>query len=107
MAATLAAAQVRCPLHSGSFGRQGLAADSRDEIAADVVACREAVGSSAPESPIARLITGHLPLAEHIARRYRGRGPPEDDLTQVATIGLINAVEQGSAWYRDPGLDAS
>jgi RNA polymerase sigma-B factor len=41
-----------------------------------------------------RLITGHLPLAEHIARRYRGRGQSEDDLTQVATVGLINAVDR-------------
>jgi RNA polymerase sigma-B factor len=41
-----------------------------------------------------RLITGHLPLAEHIARRYRGRGQSEEDLTQVATVGLINAVDR-------------
>jgi RNA polymerase sigma-B factor len=41
-----------------------------------------------------RLVTGHLPLAEHIARRFRNRGQPDDDLTQVAMVGLINAVDR-------------
>lgn len=41
-----------------------------------------------------RLVTGHLPVAEHIARRYRDRGQPDDDLVQVATLGLINAVDR-------------
>ncbi|MGH3434390.1 MAG: SigB/SigF/SigG family RNA polymerase sigma factor [Thermocrispum sp.] len=42
----------------------------------------------------AELITGHLPLATHIAQRFAGRGTPKDDLVQVATIGLINAVDR-------------
>jgi RNA polymerase sigma-B factor len=42
----------------------------------------------------AQLITGHLPVAEHIARRFRDRGQSTDDLTQVATVGLINAVDR-------------
>ncbi|MGH3765038.1 MAG: RNA polymerase sigma factor SigF [Pseudonocardiaceae bacterium] len=41
-----------------------------------------------------QLISGYLPVAEHIARRFAGRGEPLDDLVQVATIGLINAVER-------------
>lgn len=40
------------------------------------------------------LINGYLPLAEHLARRFAGRGEPLDDLIQVATIGLINAVDR-------------
>jgi RNA polymerase sigma-B factor len=40
------------------------------------------------------LINGYLPLAEHIARRFTGRGEPLDDLIQVATVGLINAVDR-------------
>jgi RNA polymerase sigma-B factor len=35
-----------------------------------------------------------LPLADHIARRYRGRGEPDEDLLQVARVGLINAVNR-------------
>jgi RNA polymerase sigma-B factor len=40
------------------------------------------------------LVTEHLPVAEHIARRFRNRGQPAEDLTQVATVGLINAVDR-------------
>ncbi|HKN99940.1 MAG TPA: RNA polymerase sigma factor SigF, partial [Pseudonocardiaceae bacterium] len=32
----------------------------------------------------ARLVAGYLPVAEHIAQRFRGRGQPAEDLTQVA-----------------------
>ncbi|WP_162834603.1 SigB/SigF/SigG family RNA polymerase sigma factor [Amycolatopsis circi] len=41
-----------------------------------------------------RLIEEHLPLAEHIARRFARRGQPSEDLLQVARIGLINAVDR-------------
>ena len=41
-----------------------------------------------------RLIAGYLPLARHIARRYVHRGEPIQDLEQVATIGLIEAVDR-------------
>lgn len=40
------------------------------------------------------LISGYLPVAEHLARRFAGRGEPLEDLIQVATIGLINAVDR-------------
>ncbi|MEV5720578.1 SigB/SigF/SigG family RNA polymerase sigma factor [Amycolatopsis mediterranei] len=40
------------------------------------------------------LITEHLPLAEHIARRFSSRGEPFDDLLQVARTGLIHAVDR-------------
>ncbi|MFY9807984.1 MAG: SigB/SigF/SigG family RNA polymerase sigma factor [Pseudonocardiaceae bacterium] len=53
----------------------------------------------APDDPDRRrqreqLISGYLPVAEHIARRFAGRGEPLDDLIQVATLGLINAVDR-------------
>ncbi len=40
------------------------------------------------------LVTMHLPLAAFLARRFRDRGESLDDLTQVATIGLIKAVDR-------------
>ncbi|RSM67814.1 SigB/SigF/SigG family RNA polymerase sigma factor [Kibdelosporangium aridum] len=40
------------------------------------------------------LVTGHLPVAEHIARRFAHRGESSEDLVQVATVGLINAVDR-------------
>jgi RNA polymerase sigma-B factor len=41
-----------------------------------------------------RAIEAWLPLAHHLARRYAGRGEPVDDLVQVATVGLIKAVDR-------------
>ncbi|HZE02289.1 MAG TPA: SigB/SigF/SigG family RNA polymerase sigma factor [Pseudonocardiaceae bacterium] len=41
-----------------------------------------------------QLIRGYLPVAENIARRFAGRGEPLNDLMQVATVGLINAVDR-------------
>jgi RNA polymerase sigma-B factor len=41
-----------------------------------------------------QLISGYLPVAEHIARRFAGRGEPLEDLVQVATGGLIKAVDR-------------
>lgn len=48
-----------------------------------------------------RLVTGYLPLAQHIAQRYSGKGIAKDDLVQVASIGLIHAVDRF-----DPGRGA-
>lgn len=42
------------------------------------------------------LVTGFLPVAQHIARRFANRGEPLDDLVQVATVGLINAIDRFS-----------
>jgi RNA polymerase sigma-B factor len=41
-----------------------------------------------------QLVQEHLGLVEHLARRFRNRGEPLDDLTQVATIGLIKSVDR-------------
>lgn len=46
------------------------------------------------QSVRARLVAEHLPVAEHIARRFRNRGQSEDDLRQVAAVGLIQAVDR-------------
>jgi len=48
----------------------------------------------AREALRAELVTGFLPVAQHIARRFANRGEPLDDLVQVATVGLINAVDR-------------
>jgi RNA polymerase sigma-B factor len=35
-----------------------------------------------------------LPIADHIAQRFRNRGEPLDDLVQVARVGLVKAVNR-------------
>jgi RNA polymerase sigma-B factor len=40
------------------------------------------------------LVGLHMPLVEHLARRFTGRGEPLDDLVQVGTIGLIKSVDR-------------
>ncbi|MEO3749257.1 RNA polymerase sigma factor SigF [Streptomyces sp. B6B3] len=51
-------------------------------------------GSAARAELRDSLVRMHLPLVEHLARRFRNRGEPLDDLTQVATIGLIKSVDR-------------
>ncbi|WP_200213768.1 SigB/SigF/SigG family RNA polymerase sigma factor [Micromonospora coerulea] len=49
-----------------------------------------------PSRPAARdrAIEAWLPLANHLARRYNGRGEPSDDLVQTAALGLIKAIDK-------------
>jgi RNA polymerase sigma-B factor len=46
-----------------------------------------------------QLVAAHLGLAAYLARRFANRGQALDDLTQVASLGLLKAVERF-----DPGL---
>jgi RNA polymerase sigma-B factor len=41
-----------------------------------------------------QLVARHLGLAEYLARRFANRGEPLEDLVQVASLGLINAVDR-------------
>jgi len=41
-----------------------------------------------------RLVEMHLGLAEYLARRFDRRGEPIEDLVQVASLALINAVDR-------------
>src|SRR5437762_9269243 len=40
------------------------------------------------------LVAAHLGLAEYLARRFANRGEPLDDLVQVASVGLLKAVDR-------------
>jgi RNA polymerase sigma-B factor len=41
-----------------------------------------------------RLVHRFLPLAEHLASRFAGRGESRDDLGQVASLGLVHAIDR-------------
>ena len=47
----------------------------------------------------ARAIEAWLPLARHLAQRFHGRGEPLDDLVQIATVGLIKAIDRFDPEY--------
>ena len=51
-------------------------------------------GSPERERIRGQLVELHLPLVEYLARRFRNRGEWLDDLTQVATIGLIKSIDR-------------
>ena len=40
------------------------------------------------------LVRDHLALSVHLARRFTNKGISDDDLLQVAAVGLVNAVER-------------
>jgi RNA polymerase sigma-B factor len=42
----------------------------------------------------AHLVERFLPLARSLASRYRGRGEPMEDLVQIASVGLVNAIDR-------------
>ena len=59
-----------------------------------VVLCRLAPDDPRRADLRSRVVEAHLPLVHHLAHRYRHLGEPVEDLVQVATIGLINAVDR-------------
>lgn len=48
-------------------------------------------GDPAVRDELARL---HLPLVEYLARRFKDRGEPLDDLVQVGSVGLLKAIDR-------------
>jgi RNA polymerase sigma-B factor len=51
-----------------------------------------------------QLIQQYLPLVRRLARRHAGRGEHVEDLVQVGSIGLINAIDR---FELDRGVDLS
>jgi RNA polymerase sigma-B factor len=91
------------PGEDGQDGHEAKGSVTREEHAVpDRARARELferLGELPPGSPEREQIRGalvelHLPLVEYLARRFRNRGEWLDDLTQVATIGLIKSIDR-------------
>lgn len=67
-----------------------------DKLVARLRALGESGGSPQADEARERLreeiVALHLPMAKRVAGRYRGRGVPDEDLVQVAALGLVKAV---------------
>ncbi len=46
-----------------------------------------------------RLVENHMGLAAHVAKRFGRSGRPDDDLRQVAMVGLVKAVDRFDPEY--------
>ncbi|MGC4745534.1 RNA polymerase sigma factor SigF [Micromonospora sp. DT201] len=68
---------------------------SNDQSPDDLLAALATTQANDPQRPALRdrAIEAWLPLARHLARRYAGRGAPDEDLAQTASVGLIKAVD--------------
>ncbi|NLG47656.1 SigB/SigF/SigG family RNA polymerase sigma factor [Gordonia sp. (in: high G+C Gram-positive bacteria)] len=73
-------------MKDNEYGFVGDLLAERAELADDDSVRRDALRDEA--------IIACLPLAQHIAQRYGGRGETYDDLLQVARLGLVHAVDR-------------
>ncbi|RMI31485.1 SigB/SigF/SigG family RNA polymerase sigma factor [Nocardia stercoris] len=76
-------------------GRQFRGTDSYDDIEPDL-AVLAGMNPADHDREMLRqkIIARCVPLADHIARRFGGRGELADDIAQVARIGVIHAVDR-------------
>jgi RNA polymerase sigma-B factor len=89
------------PTAGSAYGSQDGVDGQRDHAAADRAARaiedrRLLQRYHRDADPVAReaLVERFLPLARQLARRYQRAGEPLDDLIQVASLGLLKAIER-------------
>lgn len=70
------------------------------EQSSDEERSAELFGRMPDDSAREQLVIMYQPLAEYLGRRFRGRGEPVEDLVQVASLGLIKAIDRF-----DPGRE--
>lgn len=77
-------------------GRGGPSSDSQFDHLEPLLEQYAAASTDDPKRSRLRdeLVTSFLPLAQRIASRYANRGEPLEDLVQVASLGLLQAIER-------------
>ncbi|MFN2490504.1 MAG: RNA polymerase sigma factor SigF [Actinomycetota bacterium] len=66
----------------------------KDEVRRIFLAYRDADDEAERAQHRARLVDQYIGLVEFLARRFRNRGEPLEDLVQVGTIGLLKAIDR-------------
>lgn len=67
---------------------------TKDEVREIFTAYQAAGGEEERAKHRERLVAQHIGLVEFLARRFRNRGEPVEDLIQVGTIGLLKAIDR-------------
>lgn len=67
---------------------------TRDEVRSIFTQYQAAATEEEREIPRSKLVDQHIGLVEFLARRFRNRGEPLEDLVQVGTIGLLKAIDR-------------
>jgi RNA polymerase sigma-B factor len=78
--------------HPGTADGVAAAGDAADRAVDPTLALFAVAGTDADARD--ELVRLHTPLARYLARRFQGRGEPLEDLTQVAMIGLLKAIDR-------------
>ena len=80
---------------SGTQTRDGLSYEDYASVAPYFVTLRTSPqGGASHRAARDLLIELHLPLARNVARRFGNRGESVEDLTSVATVGLLLAIDR-------------
>ena len=85
------------PVPAQRAGRKSTVDDSAIELLRALAALPE--NDKRRASLRERAIEAWLPLGRHLAQRFHGRGEPLDDLVQIATVGLIKAIDRFDPEY--------
>ena len=85
------------PVPAQRAGRKSTVDDSAIELLRALAALPE--NDRRRASMRERAIEAWLPLGRHLAQRFHGRGEPLDDLVQIATVGLIKAIDRFDPEY--------
>ena len=67
---------------------------SRDEVREVFASYTQAETEEDKATHREKLVNQHIGLVEFLARRFRNRGEPLEDLVQVGTIGLLKAIDR-------------